>query len=144
MIQNTAPAVTCRHHEVAARAFAKATQLNSDWAAPCFGLATTLHKLGREDAAITGHHSDLALEPNQVEAQLLERKGHASDTAAHYNISSLHRLNLPVPHVHRSALYEVRGEFEDALWAYDLSFTRHGHTGGLLAQRLFSLLIEPG
>lgn len=97
----------------------KLQKLKSDWAAPCFGLATALHVLGQEDAAITAYRSALALESNHGEAhfelaRLLEKKGHASDAAAHCAATSLHRPNWPEPHLYRGALHEARGEFEDA------------------------------
>lgn len=81
--------------EDAVRAFAKAAQLKSNWAAPCFGLAAALHALEQEDAAITAYRSALALDPNYGKAhfeiaRLLEKKGQASDATAHYNAASLH------------------------------------------------------
>lgn len=58
----------------------KLQKLKSDWAAPCFGLATALHVLGQEDAAITAYRSALALESNHGEAHfelalLLQKEG---------------------------------------------------------------------
>ena len=134
-------AAACGRQEDAVRAFAKAAQLKSNWAAPCFGLAAALHELGQEDAAITAYRSALALEPNHGEAhfelaRLLEKKGHASDAAAHYNAASLHRPNWPEPHLYRGALHEARGEFEDARQAYDRAMSLGAPEGFALRRDL--------
>jgi protein O-GlcNAc transferase len=135
-------AAAARGHQAdAVRAFAKAAQLKSDWAAPCFGLAAALHALGQEDAAITAYRSALVLEPNHSEAhfqlaRLLEKKGHASDAAAHYNAASLHSPDWPEPHLYRGALHEARGEFEDARRAYNRAISLGAPAGFALRRDL--------
>ncbi len=127
--------------EDAVRAFAKAAQLKSNWAAPCFGLAAALHALEQEDAAITAYRSALALDPNYGKAhfeiaRLLEKKGQASDATAHYNAASLHCPDWTEPHLYRGALHEARGEYEEAWHAYDRAISLGAPEGFTLRRDL--------
>lgn len=140
-------AITLGRLDDAVRAFAKAAQLEPDWAEPCFGLADALQKLGQDDAAITAYRSALALEPQHAEAhfelaRLLEKRGNASDAAAHYSAASLHNPDWPEPHLYKGALHEARGEYEEMRRAYDQAL-RLGAPPGFALRRDLQVPIIP-